>query len=214
MKKLLLLSLFCSLALSVQAKETYWTFTDDQEPVTIPDECDARFDEVRGGVFMPSMDEIYHYGNIFLANQSPEIQRQAPYCLLLAALNGNVDAQFKMAQLYNKGKILPQDDLSAYKWAFIAALNGNKEAEKYALNLEQFLETSDLYKTNEVIQSTRMYIRENEQKHLDAMKAQLKEKEPPASSSKSAAASTPSPQDVHAPMPTSLTNIFSEKDHF
>ena len=126
MKKMWLLILVL-MALPASAQNLFWSFDDEQHPMTIAPECDARFDEVRGGVFMPSLEDVYQYGTIFLENQSYEIKRQAPYCFLVAALNGNADAQFKLAQLYNKGDILPQDDLSAYKWAFIAALNGNKE---------------------------------------------------------------------------------------
>ena len=124
MKKILLLTL-ALMACSASAQNLFWSFNDEQEPMTIAPECDARFDEVRGGVFMPSVEDVYQYGNIFLENQSYEIKRQAPYCFLVAALNGNADAQFKLAQMYNRGDVLPQDDLSAYKWAFISALNGN-----------------------------------------------------------------------------------------
>ena len=134
MKKFLLLGCLFFASSFAQAQNLFWSFNDEQKPMTIAPECDAKFDEVRGGVFVPSIDDVYQYGEIFLANASPEIQRQAPYCFLVAALNGNADAQFRLAQLYNKGDIMPQDDLSAYKWSFIAALNGNKEAQKFTLN--------------------------------------------------------------------------------
>ncbi|MBQ4471748.1 MAG: sel1 repeat family protein [Alphaproteobacteria bacterium] len=224
MKKLLLILLaFCSV--SARAQNIFWSFNDEQQPMTIAPECDARFDEVRGGVFMPSLEDVFQYGTIFLENQSPEIKRQAPYCFLVAALGGNADAQFILAQLYNKGEILPQDDLSAYKWAFIAALNGNKEAEKFTLNLEQFLTTEDLEATSSAIQTARLQIQENMQKQLAALKAETTPVAPIVSQP-NGPASNPvvEPGDDEtvissqngrlAPLPTALTKIFSEEDRF
>jgi len=211
MKKLLFLSLVL-LANTVSAQNLFWNFNDNQEPMTIAPECDAKFDEVRGGVFMPSVEDVYQYGTIFLENPAHEIKRQAPYCFLVAALNGNADAQFQLAQLYNKGDILPQDDLSAYKWAFIAALNGNKQAEKFTLNLEQFLTTADLEATGSAIQSARLQIQENMQKQLDDLKRQAEALQNPEAT-KDLKASAVRPSNL-APLPTTLTDIFSNKDHF
>ena len=211
MKKILVLGIIL-LAGTASAQNLFWSFNDDQQPMTIAPECDARFDEVRGGVFMPSVDDVYQYGNIFLENQSYEIKRQAPYCFLVAALNGNADAQFKLAQMYNKGDILPQDDLSAYKWAFISALNGNKDAEKFTLSLEQFLTTDDLEATGEAIQTARLQIQENLQKQLADLKQQAEQlKDPKESKDLKPAAVRPGNL---APLPTSMTQIFSDKDHF
>ncbi len=206
MKKLLFLCLILTTT-AVSAQDLlFWNFNDTQDPMTIAPECDAKFDEVRGGVFMPSEEEVYQYGTIFLESPSKEIQQQAPYCFLVAALSGNADAQFQLAQLYNKGDILPQDDLSAYKWAFIAALNGNKDAEKFTLNLEQFLTTADLEATSGAIQTARLKIQENMQKQLNELKEQAEAK--PGQTKK-----TDRPGNL-APLPTSLTDIFSEQDHF
>ena len=208
MRKLLLLGLLLT-AGTASAQNLFWSFNDEQQPMTIAPECDARFDEVRGGVFMPSMEDVYQYGNIFLENQSYEIKRQAPYCFLVAALNGNADAQLKLAQMYNKGDILPQDDLSAYKWAFISALNGNKDAEKFTLSLEQFLTTEDLEATDGAIQSARLQIQENLQKQLADLK---KETEPDVDVPDDKP--DDEPHGNLAPLPTAMTDIFSDKDHF
>ena len=217
MKKILFILLaFCSV--NVKAQNLFWSFNDEQLPMTIAPECDAKFDEVRGGVFMPSIEDVYQYGHIFLENQSPEIKRQAPYCFLVAALGGNADAQFILAQLYNAGDILPQDDLSAYKWAFIAALNGNKEAEKFTLNLEQFLTTEDLEAATGSIQSARLAIQENMQKQLAALKAENTPKQAQANDAPQATTENEtiisSQNGRLAPLPTALTKIFSEEDHF
>ena len=200
------------MATAASAQNLFWSFNDNQDPMTIAPECDAKFDEVRGGVFMPTVEDVYQYGTIFLDNPSAEIKRQAPYCFLVAALNGNADAQFQLAQLYNKGDILPQDDLSAYKWAFIAALNGNKEAEKFTLSLEQFLTTADLEATGSAIQQARLQIQENMQKQLAELKQEAEALENPE------AAEDLKPTAVRpgnmAPLPTSMTQIFSDSDHF
>lgn len=203
MKKILLFGLlFWSIPISAQ--NLFWSFDDNQQPLTIAPECDARFDEVRGGVYMPSVEDVYHYGSIFLENQSYEIKRQAPYCFLIAAFNGHVDAQFKLAQMYNKGDVLPQDDLSAYKWAFIAALNGKKEAEDFVLTLEQFITTDDLEITNEAIQSTRNQIQQNLDAQLAALTAENQQYQ-----AKQEMLNNPK-----VPTPTPVTNIFDNKDHF
>ena len=111
-----------------------------------------------------------------------------------------------MAQLYNKGEILPQDDLSAYKWAFISALNGNKEAEQFTLSLEQFLSTSDLEATGPAIQTARLKIQENMQKKIEELKKQTE--------ALTVQNVRGVPKNGHAPLPTSIANIFSDKDHF
>lgn len=190
---------------SVKAQNIFWSFNDKQQPMTIAPECDARFEEIRGGVFMPSVEEVYQHGVEFLASSSDEIRRQAPYCFLSAAIQGNADAQFQLAKMYNKGDILPQDDLSAYKWAFIAALNGNKDAELFTLNLEQVLTTDDLEATGAAIYDARTEIQENMQRQLE----DLKERNNVLNVEKEQKGGKP-----RAPMPTKLTDIFNEKDHY
>ena len=228
MKKLLFLAITIMVATATEAQNIFWSFNDQQQPMTIAPECDAHFDEVRGGVFMPSVEDVYQYGTIFLENQSPEIKRQAPYCFLVAALSGNADAQFKLAQMYNKGDILPQDDLSAYKWAFIAALNGNKDAEKFTLSLEQFLTTEDLEATSGAIQQARIQIQENMQKQLADLQAETQELLPaqdqtstPTSTGTSLAQTQESTKTIIsskngrlAPLPTALSQIFTKEDHW
>ena len=175
MKKYLIGILCVSWASLCSAQDLFWNFDDGQNPLTIPAECDAKFDEIRGGVFMPTMDEMYEYGMAFIKNEALSVQQQGAYCLLGAALQGHPDAQLEMAQLYANGRVLPQDDLSAYKWAFIAALNGNKPAEKFTLLLEQYLTTEDLERTSGAIQETRMQIQQNLQKKLEEERQKLAE---------------------------------------
>ena len=203
------LTFFCMImtARSVKAQDIFWSFNDGQLPMTIAPECDARFEEIRGGVFMPTVEELYQNGVNFLADSSEEIRRQAPYCFLSAALQGNADAQFQLAKLYNRGDILPQDDLSAYKWAFIAALNGNRDAEQFTLNLEQVLTTADLQATSAAIQKARVAIQENMQKQMAEMEAERLKLQQKAGDE--APVGT-----LRAPKPTALSDIFTEEDRF
>lgn len=174
MKKILTTAFVFLWATSAPA-QVFWTFDDNQNPVLIPTECEGHFDEVRGGVFNPSIEELYEYGRTFLSSPELTVKQQGAYCLLSAALQGHAKSQFLLAQMYEQGKILPQDDLSAYKWAFMAALNGEKEAERYTLTLEQFLTTDELERTNAAIQETRMKVQENIQKQMEAQKQKIAE---------------------------------------
>lgn len=155
MKKYLctgLLTALLPLSFSVQAQTAFWSFDENNKEATIPVQCDGQFDEARGGVFMPTPEELYEQGELFLLEKGDN-KNNAGYCFLSSALQGNVDAQYRVAQLYNKGLVLPQNDLAAYKWAFTAALNGNKEAERLALTLEQFLATEDIELATKSIQT-------------------------------------------------------------
>ncbi|MDR2902694.1 MAG: hypothetical protein LBU87_06300 [Lactobacillales bacterium] len=125
------------------SQNAFWAFDEFEQESLIPSQCDGQFDEARGGVFMPTPDELYEQGELFLLDKST-VRANAGYCFISAALQGHTGAQLRLAQLYNKGIVLPQNDLIAYKWAFIAALNGNKEAERLALTLESFLSTDDI----------------------------------------------------------------------
>jgi len=136
----------------------------------------------------------------------------------------------EMAKLYEGGRIVPQDDLSAYKWAFIAALNGNKSAEQFTLLLEQFLTTADLEKTTGAIQSTRMQIQQNLQKKLEEERRQTEEEKlklqqmnsalipqkveddpAPAKTEKTLESGGPTPEALQETN-SNLVNIFTESD--
>ena len=207
MKFLLLIGMIFA-ALSAQAQNAFWSFDDEQQPLTIAPECDARFEEVRGGVFVPSAEDTYQYGMAFLESASDEIRRQAPYCLLSAALQGHSAAQFQLAKMYNKGELLPQDDLSSYKWASIAAASGNKDAELFVLNLEQVLTTEDLALVGIDIKNHLDKMRDEMRKKLEAM---VQETEALKAKSEKPADGAAVPL---APMPTGLSDIFTEEDRF
>ncbi|MBO7244341.1 MAG: sel1 repeat family protein [Alphaproteobacteria bacterium] len=124
-------------------QNAFWSFDTNDNELSIPLQCDGQFDETRGGVFLPTPDELFDYGETFLLEKGKE-KNNAAYCLLSAALQGHVEAQYRLAQLYNKGIIFPQNDLAAYKWSFLASLYGHKKAEQMALTLEQLLSTQDI----------------------------------------------------------------------
>ena len=211
MKYLLLIGMIFAV-LPVQAQNAFWSFNDDQQPLTIAPECDARFEEIRGGVFMPSVDEVYQNGLAFLASPSDEIRRQAPYCFLSAALQGHADAQFQLAKMYNKGDILTQDDLSAYKWATIAAANGNKDAQAFVLSLEQVLSTQDLQVVSAEIKNNWDRIQDERRKELAALTQEIETLK--AASADSSGKTENAPVTPMAPIPTNLSDIFTEEDRF
>ena len=118
MRRIILTALTLSiLPLSAQAQTAFWNYDENNNETLIPAQCDGQFDETHGGVFMPSPDELYDQGELFLLEKG-ETRNNAGYCLLSAAIQGNVKAQYRVAQLYNKGLVLPQNDIVAYRWAF------------------------------------------------------------------------------------------------
>ena len=129
-------------AASAQAQAPFWTYDQDNTEATIPPQCDGQFDEAKGGVTFPTVEELYNQGELFL--QDHNTQNSASYCFMAAALQGHVNSELRLAQMYNKGLGLPQDDVAAYRWAYVAALNGNKEASALALMLEKFLTTKEI----------------------------------------------------------------------
>ena len=135
---------FLLLSGSATAQLAFWNYDDSDMASQIPVECDGVFDENRGGVFMPTAEQMAAQGEEFLLDADPSIRNKAGYCLIGAALQGDIPSQFRVAQLYSKGIVLPQDDLSAYRWAFLASLNGHEEATKLALLLERFLTAEEI----------------------------------------------------------------------
>lgn len=147
MMKCALTSVFVLLLLcaaGARASGTPWGFDAENLELEIPAECDGQFSEAAGGVFMPSVDELYDQGMLFLVDTDTGVQRKSAYCLIAAALQDHTEAQYRLSHLYNRGLILPQDTLSAYRWAYIAALKGHAEAENLVLLLERFLTTQDI----------------------------------------------------------------------
>ncbi|MDD3669297.1 MAG: hypothetical protein PHX68_03375 [Alphaproteobacteria bacterium] len=142
LKHLFFIGLAAGWAFQAAAQAPFWTYDQDNLEATIPPQCDGQFDEAKGGVIFPSLAELHRQGELFL--QDPATQNSASYCFMAAALQGHVDSELRLAQMYNKGLGLPQDDIAAYRWAYIAALNGNKEASALALMLEKFLTTQEI----------------------------------------------------------------------
>lgn len=146
MKNLMRVLLMCGVFWggSVQAQSVVWGFDDDNNEVYIPAQCDGQFDEENGGVFVPTPVELFNQGELFLNSGDKAQQSSAGYCFMSAALQGYVPAQYRLAQLYEKGIGVPQNDLTAYKWAYTASLSGDKEAARLALMLEQYLTAEDI----------------------------------------------------------------------
>lgn len=158
------------------AQGAFWSYDEDGREAVIPSQCDGQFDESRGGVFMPTPEELFEQGEAFLVEQGPS-RVNAGYCLISAALQGHVEAQYRLAQLYNKGIVLPQNDLVAYKWAYIAALSGHKEAEQLALMLEQFMSAEDVQLATSSIQDMIPEMTAKKQAVLSEQERLLEEKQ-------------------------------------
>lgn len=141
--KLIFFLTFFSISTKAYTQSAFWSFDNNNDEISIPIQCDGQFDEARGGVYLPTPDELFEQGELFLLEKG-DMKKNSAYCLLSAAVQGHVEAQYRIAQMYNKGVVFPQNDLASYKWAFVAALNGHKEAEQMALTLEQLLTTNDI----------------------------------------------------------------------
>ena len=176
MRRIILTALTLSiLPLSAQAQTAFWNYDENNNETPIPAQCDGQFDETHGGVFMPSPEELYDQGELFLLEKG-EARNNAGYCLLSAAIQGNVKAQYRVAQLYNKGLVLPQNDIVAYRWAFLASLNGSKEAEQLALTLEQVLSADEIKLATETIEPILPTMTQEKSAELQAQEELLAEK--------------------------------------
>ncbi len=166
------------LTASALAQTAFWSYDENDLETPIPAQCDGQFDETHGGVFMPTPDELFEHGESFLLEKGPT-RKNAAYCLLSAAIQGHVKAQYRIAQLYNKGLVLPQNDIAAYRWAFLASLNGNKEAEQLALTLEQLLTAGEIELATKTVEPMLPTIKQNSTNSLteqDNILIQKKEK--------------------------------------
>ena len=165
------------LSLPVEAQLAFWNYDDSDNASQIPAECDGIFDENKGGVFIPTPEEMASRGEEFLLDADPTVRNKAGYCLIAAALQGNIPSQYRVAQLYSKGIVLPQDDLSAYRWAFLASLNGHEEASKLALLLERFLTAEEIEMATWSLQQMLPDITSRYRSELSAQEAVVAEKQ-------------------------------------
>ncbi|MGN1063419.1 MAG: hypothetical protein ACI4QM_03755 [Alphaproteobacteria bacterium] len=163
-------------ASAAYAQNAFWTFDEQNREAVIPPQCDGQFDEARGGVFLPSPDDLFEQGELFLMEKG-EKRLGAGYCLMAAAVQGHTEAQYRLAQLYNKGIVLPQNDLVAYKWAFIASLNGHEAASRLALLLEQFLTTEEIRAATDPVKSMLPQMLQKKQETLDEQTRIVEEKQ-------------------------------------
>lgn len=159
------------------AQLAFWNYDDYDMASQIPAECDGIFDENRGGVFMPTAEQMAVQGEEFLLDADPTVRNKAGYCLIGAALQGHIPSQYRVAQLYSKGIVLPQDDLSAYRWAFLASLNGHEEATKLALLLERFLTAEEIELATSSLQQMLPNIKSRYQAELTAQEAKVDAKQ-------------------------------------
>lgn len=141
MKKILMLLLLC-VSTPALAQEAYWGFDDSDKVLSIPPECDET----------TNPKELYEIG-MRLLDETGYVQNSASYCLMASAVQGYPLAQYQTAYLYYKGLTLPKSDLAAYKWATLAALAGNEDADRLAANIEQFLSVDDIVAATDGVSS-------------------------------------------------------------
>lgn len=178
MNKFLLSGLFLgAFFVSTQgvAQNAFWAFDENNQEAVIPPQCDGQFDEARGGVFLPTKEDLFLHGEMLLVEKN-EKRQGAGYCLTAAALQGHTEAQYRLAQLYNKGVVLPQNDLMAYKWAFVASMNGHEGATRLALLLEQFLTTEEIKLATTSVESLLPGITNEKQTALEEQQKRVDEK--------------------------------------
>lgn len=162
---------------TASAQLAFWNYDDSDNVSQIPVECDGVFDENKGDIVLPTAEQMAAQGEEFLLDADPTVRNKAGYCLIGAALQGDIPSQYRVAQLYSKGIVLPQDDLSAYRWAFLASLNGHEEATKLALLLERFLTAEEIEMATSSLQQMLPTIKSRYQEELMAQEAKVEAKQ-------------------------------------
>ena len=149
-RKSLLIGTFLTVSVG-HAQEIFWSYDDLQRESLIPPQCDGQFNEELGGVFVPEAKEMYDFGISLLNAEDDDAKVGAGYCLIGAATQGYIPAQAKVAQMYYKGEVLPQSNMAAYRWAYLAGLQGDLESQQLAMNLEQFLTTTEMKLATDIV---------------------------------------------------------------
>ena len=143
----------------VCAQEVFWGYDEDNRELMIPPECDS----------VQEASELYEVG-MRLLEETGYARRGASYCLLAAAMDNHPRAQYQVAQMYHKGILLPKSDLAAYKWATLAALNGDEDADRLGATMEQFLSIQDIELSTQSLDALLPVITQNFQQQLEAEK--------------------------------------------
>ena len=58
---------------NVYAQNAFWSYDENNQESFIPAQCDGQFDETHGGVFMPTPDELFDQGELFLLEKASAI---------------------------------------------------------------------------------------------------------------------------------------------
>jgi TPR repeat protein len=67
-----------------------------------------------------------------------------------AAELGNIEAQYRLGFVHYRGKSIPQDNIRAYMWWNVAALNGHEDAVKNLANIEREMTPGQLDSAQEL----------------------------------------------------------------
>ena len=167
LKKFLLLSTILFVASAAFAQEVFWGYDEQNKELIVPPECDSD----------QKADELYETG-MRLFDETGYARQGASYCLLAAAMDNHAKAQYQVAYMYHKGILLPKSDLAAYKWATLAALNGNEDGDKLGAGIEQFLSIQDIEVSTKSLESLLPVITQSTKTKLEEEKkkqAQIKQ---------------------------------------
>lgn len=175
LKTLMLCSLMIPVLCFGQADDLSWSFNDTGKKMPIPADCDGSFNEELGRFVLPTPEELYQAGNRYLFLKDDE-QLNAAYCFLSAALQGHLNSQYVLAQFYSRGMILPQNNLAAYKWAFLAGLQGHRVAERLAVSLEQYLSAEDIERASNTAKELAVTLPTSSQKQLEHIESEIAQK--------------------------------------
>ena len=155
-KKFLLCGIAILFASCASAQEVFWGYDEQNRELLIPPECDS----------VQETSELYEIG-MRLFEENGYASRGASYCLLAAAMENHPKAQYQVATMYHKGILLPKSDLAAYKWATLAALNGEEEADRLGASIEQFLSTQDIELSTRSLDALLPMIMENSKREVE-----------------------------------------------
>ncbi len=159
LKNILFFCMSLLIAPCVLAQEVFWGYDEDNKELIVPPECDG----------VQEADELYEVG-MRLFEETGYAKQGSSYCLLAAAMENHPAAQFQIAHMYHKGILLPKSDLAAYKWATLAALNGNEDGDKLGASIEQFLSIDDIEAATKSLDALIPVIAENTTKVLSTEK--------------------------------------------
>ena len=85
----------------------------------------------------------FELGELFRRDEQAKDYRESAHWFLCAARKGYAQAQYKIGVMYGRGIGVKQDDIKAYAWLKIAAVQGSKQAGSYLRKIAERLSDAD-----------------------------------------------------------------------